>query len=78
MRNNLCIFFRKIFRINVKLNFYLTVTKIKQERTNHDRTKIGPFFDFTLHFSIFKNEGENLRKDRSWYYLDKKGPRFVF
>ena len=31
----------------------LTVTKIKQERTNPDRTKIGPFFEFLLHFSIF-------------------------
>ena len=31
----------------------VTVTKIKQERTNQDMTKIGPFFDFLLHFSIF-------------------------
>ena len=30
----------------------VTVTKIEQERTNQDRTKIGPFFDFLLHFSI--------------------------
>ena len=26
--------------------------KIKKERTNQDRTKIGPFFDFLLHLSI--------------------------
>ena len=33
----------------------LTVTKIKQERTNQDKTKIGdgPFFDFLLQFSMF-------------------------
>ena len=30
----------------------ITATKIKQERTNQDRTKIGPFFDFLLVFSI--------------------------
>ena len=24
----------------------MTVTKIQQERTNQDKTKIGPFFDF--------------------------------
>ena len=30
-----------------------TVTKIKQEKTNQDKTKIGPFFDFLLHFSTF-------------------------
>ena len=29
----------------------LTVTKISQERTNQERTKIGPFFDFLLYFS---------------------------
>ena len=29
------------------------MTKIKQERTNQDRTKIDPLFDFILHFSIF-------------------------
>ena len=32
---------------------YLTVTKINQERTNQERTKIGRFVDFLLHFSIF-------------------------
>ena len=31
----------------------VTVTKIKQESTNQDRTKIGLFFEFLLHFSIF-------------------------
>ena len=31
----------------------VTVTKIKQERTIQDRTKIGPFVDFLQHFSIF-------------------------
>ena len=31
----------------------ITVTKIKQERTNQDRSKIDPFFDFLLHFLIF-------------------------
>ena len=31
-----------------------TVTKIKQEKTNQDKTKIDPFFDFLLHsFNIF-------------------------
>ena len=30
----------------------LTVTKIKQERTNQNMTEIGPFFDFLLHLSI--------------------------
>ena len=30
----------------------LTVTKISQERTNQERTKIGPFFDFLLYFSV--------------------------
>ena len=29
------------------------MANIKQERTNKDRIKIGPFFDFLLHFSIF-------------------------
>ena len=32
---------------------FITVTKIKQERTIQDRTKIGPFIDFLLHFSMF-------------------------
>ena len=31
----------------------LTVTKIKQEMTIQDRTKIGPFIDFLQHFSKF-------------------------
>ena len=31
----------------------LSVTKIRQERTNQHRTKISPFLDFLLHFSIF-------------------------
>ena len=31
----------------------ITVTKIKQERTNQDMTKIGSFFNFLLHFLIF-------------------------
>ena len=38
----------------------LLVTKIKQERTNHDRTKIGPFFDFLLHFSTILFEILNI------------------
>ena len=38
----------------------VTVTKIKQERTNQDRTKIDPFFDFILHFSIFLFELFNI------------------
>ena len=33
--------------------FPITMTKISQERTNQERTKIGPFFDFLLHFSRF-------------------------
>ena len=32
---------------------FLTVTEFQQERKYHDRTKIGPFFDFLLNFSIF-------------------------
>ena len=36
----------------VKIILKLTVTKIKQERTNQDSTKIGPFFEFILLFSI--------------------------
>ena len=32
----------------------LTVTKVKQEMINQDRTKIGPVFDFLLH--LFKIE----------------------
>ena len=31
----------------------LTVTKIKQKSNIQDRTKIGPSFDFLLHFSMF-------------------------
>ena len=27
----------------------ITVTEISQERSNQDRTKIGPFFDFLDH-----------------------------
>ena len=77
------------------------MTKIKQERTNQDRTKIGPFFDFLLHFSIFLVEILNIasqlsceamlkilsknieeckrkrRKDQSWYFLIKIGPKLV-
>ena len=33
--------------------FTVTVTKIKQERTNQDWTEIGPFLDSLRHFSIF-------------------------
>ena len=69
----------------INLSWILTVTKIKQEMTNQDRTKIGPFFDFLLHFSIFILEIfniasqlsceailENSRRkiDQSWSYLD--------
>ena len=32
------------------LKMSITVTKIKQERINQDKIKIGPFFDFFLHF----------------------------
>ena len=48
----------------------VTITKIKQERTNQDRTKIGPFFDFLLNFSIFlietmfKVSSKNIEKCR--------------
>ena len=38
----------------------VTVTKIKQERTLQDRTKIGPFLDFLLHVSIFLLEILNI------------------
>ena len=30
----------------LSLLVFVTVTNIKQEKTNQDRTKIGPFFDF--------------------------------
>ena len=36
------------------------MTKIKQERTDQDRTRIGPFFDFLLQFSIFLLEILNI------------------
>ena len=36
------------------------MTKIKQERTNKDRTKNDPFFDFLVHFSILLLEILNL------------------
>ena len=39
----------------------VTVTKIKQERT-----KIGPLFDFFLHFSIFLLEILNIDSQLSW------------
>ena len=32
---------------------YLNVTEFQKERTNQDRTKIGPFFNFLLHYLIF-------------------------
>ena len=38
----------------------LTVTKIKQKRTNQDWTGIGPFFDFLPHFPIFLFELFNI------------------
>ena len=34
-------------------NVRLIVKKIKQERTRQDRTRIGSFSDFLLHFSTF-------------------------
>ena len=44
----------------------LTVTKIKQERTNQDRTKIGPVLDFLLHFSMFLLENSSSASQLSW------------
>ena len=38
---------------DLRFKVRVTVTRIKQERTNQDRTKISPFLDFLLHFSIF-------------------------
>ena len=38
----------------------VTVTKIKQVRTNQDRTKIGTFFDFFVYFPIFLLEILNI------------------
>ena len=47
------------------MNIILTLTKIKQERANQDRTKIGPFFDFLLHFSIYFFEILNIASQLS-------------
>ena len=41
------------------------MTNIKQERTNQDRTKIGPLLDFLLHFSIFLLEILNIASQLS-------------
>ena len=41
-----------------EVNF--TVAKISHERTNKERTKIDPFFDFLLHFSIYLLEILNM------------------
>ena len=49
----------------------LTVTKIKQERTNQDRTKIGPFFDFLLHYSILLFEISNIASQLSCEAMTK-------
>ena len=43
----------------------LTVTKIKQEMTNQDTTKIGPLFVFLQHFSIFLLEILNIASQLS-------------
>ena len=47
------------------------MTKIKQERTNQDRTKIGPIFDFLLHFSIFLLANLSTASQLSWETLFK-------
>ena len=39
---------------------FMTVSKIFKERTNQEMDKIGPFFDFLLHFSVFLFEILNL------------------
>ena len=41
-----------LYLLLLVLSFVIFVT-ITKERTNQDRTKIGPFFDFLLHNSIF-------------------------
>ena len=46
-------FFVTISLKAVWVYFEVTVTKIFHERIDQDRTKIGPFFDCLLHFSIF-------------------------
>ena len=53
---------KKVLQYHIIYNIigFLTVTKIKQERANQDRTKIGSFFDFFLHFSIFLLEILNI------------------
>ena len=38
----------------------ITVTNISQERTNQEKTKIGPFFHFLLHFSILLPENMHI------------------
>ena len=43
----------------------VTVTKIKQDRTHQDRTKIGPFLVFSLHFSILSLEILNIASQLS-------------
>ena len=43
----------------------VTVTKIKQERTNQDRSKIDPSFDILLQFSIFLLEILNIASQLS-------------
>ena len=58
---NVAVFFKKIsnFVPHYIISYlphrerHLTVTKIKQERTNQNNIKIGPLFDFRQHFSIF-------------------------
>ena len=53
---------KKVLQYHIIYNIigFLTVTKIKQERANQDRTKIGSFFDFLLYFSIFLLEIVNI------------------
>ena len=47
------------------------MTKIKQDRTNQDKIKIGPVFDFLLHFSIFLLENFSKASQLSWETMFK-------
>ena len=46
-------------RVFPRMLLTVTATK-KQEKTNQDKTKIGPFFDFFVHFPIFLFEILNI------------------
>ena len=85
--------YRKIDKpaINCDMIISISVTKIKQDRTNQDRTEIGPSFEFLLHFSIFLLELFSIasrlscetmfkiscQNIKNFRRITKKGPIFV-